>query len=109
MIQELEDMIRRFCAYCLELKGSYGFNCHWCTLISALKLAYKTSIHSSTGKTPVMLEKGLNQRFTLYKSNSKQFQNNPGKKDIMQTDVSRILLDMQNEDGTKVISHIILK
>ncbi|MBW0508013.1 hypothetical protein O181_047728 [Austropuccinia psidii MF-1] len=43
MIQMLEEMIRRFCAYGIEM-------------------AYKTSIHCSTGKTPAMLEKGWNPR-----------------------------------------------
>ncbi|MBW0584808.1 hypothetical protein O181_124523 [Austropuccinia psidii MF-1] len=62
MIQTLEDMIRRFCAYGLEFKDSDGFTHDWCTLIPALELAYKTSIHSSTGKTPEMLEKGWNSR-----------------------------------------------
>ncbi|MBW0586852.1 hypothetical protein O181_126567 [Austropuccinia psidii MF-1] len=62
MIQNLEDMIRRFCAYGLEFKDSYGFNHDWCTLIPALELAYKTSVHSSTGKTAAMFEKGWNPR-----------------------------------------------
>ncbi|MBW0591625.1 hypothetical protein O181_131340 [Austropuccinia psidii MF-1] len=62
MIQTLEDMIRRFCACGLELKYSDGFTHGWCTLITALELAYKTSVHSSTGQTPAMLEKGLNPR-----------------------------------------------
>ncbi|MBW0558233.1 hypothetical protein O181_097948 [Austropuccinia psidii MF-1] len=62
MIQTLEEMIRRFCAYGLEFKYSDGFTNDWCTLIPALELAYKTSIHSSTGKTPEMLEKGWNPR-----------------------------------------------
>ncbi|MBW0515745.1 hypothetical protein O181_055460 [Austropuccinia psidii MF-1] len=62
MIQTLEDMIRRFCAYGLELKDSDGLTHDWCTLIPALELEYKTSIHSSTGKTPAMLEKGWNAR-----------------------------------------------
>ncbi|MBW0558966.1 hypothetical protein O181_098681 [Austropuccinia psidii MF-1] len=62
MIQTLEDMIRRFCAYGLEFKDSDGFTHDWCTLIPALELAYKTSVHSSTGKTPAMLEKGWNPR-----------------------------------------------
>ncbi|MBW0585418.1 hypothetical protein O181_125133 [Austropuccinia psidii MF-1] len=35
MIQTLEDMIRRFCAYGLELKDSDGFTHYWCTLIPA--------------------------------------------------------------------------
>ncbi|MBW0554682.1 hypothetical protein O181_094397 [Austropuccinia psidii MF-1] len=62
MIQTLEDMIRRFCAYGLEFKNPHGFTHDWCTLIPALELAYKTSVHSSTGKTPAMLEKGWNLR-----------------------------------------------
>ncbi|MBW0512564.1 hypothetical protein O181_052279 [Austropuccinia psidii MF-1] len=62
MIQTLEDMIRRFCAYGPEIKDSDGFTHDWCTLIPALELAYRTSIHSSPGKTPEMLQKGLNPR-----------------------------------------------
>ncbi|MBW0571442.1 hypothetical protein O181_111157 [Austropuccinia psidii MF-1] len=62
MIQTMEDMIRRFCAYELEFKDSDGFTHDWCTLIPALELEYKTLIHSSTGKTPAILEKGLNPR-----------------------------------------------
>ncbi|MBW0504319.1 hypothetical protein O181_044034 [Austropuccinia psidii MF-1] len=61
-IQTLGDTIRRFCAYGLEFKDSYGFTHDWCTLIPALELAYRTSIHYSTGKTPAMLEKGWNPR-----------------------------------------------
>ncbi|MBW0557899.1 hypothetical protein O181_097614 [Austropuccinia psidii MF-1] len=56
MIQTFEDIIRRFCPYGLELKDSDGFTHNWCTLIPELELAYRTSIHASTGKTPAMLE-----------------------------------------------------
>ncbi|MBW0531118.1 hypothetical protein O181_070833 [Austropuccinia psidii MF-1] len=62
MIQTLEDMIGRFCAYGVEFKDSDGFTHDWCTLIPALELEYKTSIHSSNGKTPAILEKGWNPR-----------------------------------------------
>ncbi|MBW0561378.1 hypothetical protein O181_101093 [Austropuccinia psidii MF-1] len=62
MIQTLQDIIRRFYAYGLEFKYSDGFIHDWFTLITALELAYKTSIHSSTGKTLAMLEKGWNPR-----------------------------------------------
>ncbi|MBW0590317.1 hypothetical protein O181_130032 [Austropuccinia psidii MF-1] len=62
MIQNLEDMIRRFCAYRLEFTDSDGFTHDWCTLIPALELAFKKSVHSSTGHTPAMLEKGWNPR-----------------------------------------------
>ncbi|MBW0575483.1 hypothetical protein O181_115198 [Austropuccinia psidii MF-1] len=62
MIQNLEDMIRRFCAYGLEFKDYDGFTHDWCTLIPAIELAYKISIHSSTVKTQAMLKKGWNPR-----------------------------------------------
>ncbi|MBW0486360.1 hypothetical protein O181_026075 [Austropuccinia psidii MF-1] len=39
MIQTLEDMVRRVCAYGLEFKGCDGFTHHWCTLSPALQLA----------------------------------------------------------------------
>ncbi|MBW0576115.1 hypothetical protein O181_115830 [Austropuccinia psidii MF-1] len=65
MIQTLEDMIRRFCTYSLELKDSDGFTHYWCILITALELPYKTSIHASTGKTPSMLEKGWNPKLPV--------------------------------------------
>ncbi|MBW0513294.1 hypothetical protein O181_053009 [Austropuccinia psidii MF-1] len=62
MIQTLEDTIRRFFAYGLEFKDSDGFTHVWCTPIPALELEYKTSVHSFTGQTPGMLEKGWNPR-----------------------------------------------
>ncbi|MBW0512947.1 hypothetical protein O181_052662 [Austropuccinia psidii MF-1] len=62
MMKNLEDMIRRFCAYGLEFKESYGFTHYFCTLMPSLEVAYKTSIHYSTGKAPVILEKGWNPR-----------------------------------------------
>ncbi|MBW0548158.1 hypothetical protein O181_087873, partial [Austropuccinia psidii MF-1] len=67
MIQTLEDMIRRLRAYGLEFKDPDGFTQDWCTLIPALELTYKTSVHSSTGKTPDMLEKGWNPRLPANK------------------------------------------
>ncbi|MBW0577614.1 hypothetical protein O181_117329 [Austropuccinia psidii MF-1] len=64
-IQTLEEMIRGFCAYGLEFKHSDGFTHDWCTLIPALELAYKTSIHSSTGKPPSILEKRWNPKLPV--------------------------------------------
>ncbi|MBW0464188.1 hypothetical protein O181_003903 [Austropuccinia psidii MF-1] len=46
----------------VKFQDSDGFTHDWCTLIPALELAYKTSVHSSTGKTTAMLEKGWNPR-----------------------------------------------
>ncbi|MBW0550888.1 hypothetical protein O181_090603 [Austropuccinia psidii MF-1] len=65
MIKTLEEMIRRFCAYGLEFKDSDGFTHDWCTLIPALELAYESSIHASTGKTPVTFEKGWNPKLPV--------------------------------------------
>ncbi|MBW0527851.1 hypothetical protein O181_067566 [Austropuccinia psidii MF-1] len=62
MIQTLEDMIRRFCAYGLQFKDFYGFTHDWCILITSFRLEFKTSIHSSTAKAPEMLKKCCNPR-----------------------------------------------
>ncbi|MBW0495081.1 hypothetical protein O181_034796 [Austropuccinia psidii MF-1] len=65
MSQTLEDMITRLWAYGLEFKDSNGFTHDWCTPIPALELAYKTSIHASTGKDPAMLGKGWNPKIPV--------------------------------------------
>ncbi|MBW0500992.1 hypothetical protein O181_040707 [Austropuccinia psidii MF-1] len=62
MMQTLEDMVRIFCAYGLELKDCDGFTHDWCTLLPALELAYKTSIHASTNETAAILDKGWNPK-----------------------------------------------
>ncbi|MBW0535392.1 hypothetical protein O181_075107, partial [Austropuccinia psidii MF-1] len=62
MIQTLEDMLRSLCAYGLELKDCDGFTHYWYTLLPALELTYKTSIHASTNQTPAILEKGWNPK-----------------------------------------------
>ncbi|MBW0580067.1 hypothetical protein O181_119782 [Austropuccinia psidii MF-1] len=62
MIQTLEDIIRRVCAYGLELKDSDGFTHYWRSLIPALELEEKRSVHYSTVQTPAMIEKGWNPR-----------------------------------------------
>ncbi|MBW0569902.1 hypothetical protein O181_109617 [Austropuccinia psidii MF-1] len=64
MIQTLKDMVRRFFAYGLEFKYCDGFTHDLCTLLPALYLEYKTSIHASTNKTPAILEKRLNPKLT---------------------------------------------
>ncbi|MBW0516972.1 hypothetical protein O181_056687 [Austropuccinia psidii MF-1] len=51
----LQQIIRIFCADGLEFKDSDYFTHDWCTLILALELAYKTSLHPSAGETPEML------------------------------------------------------
>ncbi|MBW0551499.1 hypothetical protein O181_091214 [Austropuccinia psidii MF-1] len=66
MIQNLEDMIRRSCAYGLEFRYSDGFTHDWCTLIPEFELSYKNYIHASIGKTLEMLEKGWKPKISVY-------------------------------------------
>ncbi|MBW0496632.1 hypothetical protein O181_036347 [Austropuccinia psidii MF-1] len=87
IIQTLEDMIRRFCAYGLEFNDSDCFTHDWCTPIPSLELAYKTSINSSTGKTPAMLHKVCTSR-PLYGTHKKDLVDiNPAEKSF------KIILD----------------
>ncbi|MBW0572411.1 hypothetical protein O181_112126 [Austropuccinia psidii MF-1] len=60
MIQKMEDILRRFCAYGMEYKDHEGYTHDWVTLLPAVKLAYHTSQHSNIGKTPALVEKGWN-------------------------------------------------
>ncbi|MBW0537283.1 hypothetical protein O181_076998 [Austropuccinia psidii MF-1] len=62
IFQTLEDMVGIFFTYGLEFEDFYGFTYGWCTLLPALELEYKTSIHSSTNQTPAILEKGCNPK-----------------------------------------------
>ncbi|MBW0548954.1 hypothetical protein O181_088669 [Austropuccinia psidii MF-1] len=55
-------MVRRFCAYGLEFKDCDGFTHDWCTLLPALELADKTSIHARTNQTLAIIEKGWNPK-----------------------------------------------
>ncbi|MBW0592278.1 hypothetical protein O181_131993 [Austropuccinia psidii MF-1] len=60
MIQTMEDILRRFCAYGMEYKDHEGYTHDWVTLLPAVQLAYNTSQHSTTGKTHALVEKGWN-------------------------------------------------
>ncbi|MBW0462161.1 hypothetical protein O181_001876 [Austropuccinia psidii MF-1] len=62
MIQTLEDILRRLCAYGLEFKYCDGFPHYWFTLLPAPELLYKTSINASTNQTHAILEKGWNPK-----------------------------------------------
>ncbi|MBW0515267.1 hypothetical protein O181_054982 [Austropuccinia psidii MF-1] len=60
MIQTMEDIIRRFCAYGMENKDHEGYTHNWVTLLPAVQLAYNTRQHSTTEKSPSLVEKGWN-------------------------------------------------
>ncbi|MBW0552555.1 hypothetical protein O181_092270 [Austropuccinia psidii MF-1] len=51
MIQTMEDILRRFCAYGMEYKDHEGYTHEWVTLLPVVQLAYNTSQHSTTEKT----------------------------------------------------------
>ncbi|MBW0534934.1 hypothetical protein O181_074649 [Austropuccinia psidii MF-1] len=44
----------------MEYKDHEGYTHDWVTLLPAVQLAYNTSQHSTTGKTPALVEKGWN-------------------------------------------------
>ncbi|MBW0581633.1 hypothetical protein O181_121348 [Austropuccinia psidii MF-1] len=50
MIQTMEDILRRSCAYGMEYKDHEGYTHDWVTLLPAVQLAYNTIQHSITGK-----------------------------------------------------------
>ncbi|MBW0553144.1 hypothetical protein O181_092859 [Austropuccinia psidii MF-1] len=60
MIQTMEDILRRFFSYGMEYKDHEGYTYDWVTLLPAVQLAYNTIQHSTTGKTPAVVEKGWN-------------------------------------------------
>ncbi|MBW0502912.1 hypothetical protein O181_042627 [Austropuccinia psidii MF-1] len=60
MIQTMEEILRRFCFYGMEYKYHEEYTHDWVTLLPEVQLAYNTSQHSTTGKTPSVVEKGWN-------------------------------------------------
>ncbi|MBW0467560.1 hypothetical protein O181_007275 [Austropuccinia psidii MF-1] len=60
MIQTMEDIHRRFCAYGMELKDYEGYTHDWVTLLPVVQLAYNTSQHSTTGQSASLVDKMWN-------------------------------------------------
>ncbi|MBW0514613.1 hypothetical protein O181_054328 [Austropuccinia psidii MF-1] len=60
MIQKMEYIISRFYAYGMEYKDNEGYTQDWVTLLPVFQLGYNTSKHSTTGKSPSLVEKGCN-------------------------------------------------
>ncbi|MBW0550417.1 hypothetical protein O181_090132 [Austropuccinia psidii MF-1] len=50
MIQTMEDIIRRFCAYGIEYKDHKGYTHDWVELLPEVQLDYNTRKNSTTGK-----------------------------------------------------------
>ncbi|MBW0468613.1 hypothetical protein O181_008328 [Austropuccinia psidii MF-1] len=64
MIHTMEEILRRFCAYGMKNMDHEGYTHDWATLLPAVQLAYNTSQHSTTRKTPALVEKGWNPLFS---------------------------------------------
>ncbi|MBW0490643.1 hypothetical protein O181_030358 [Austropuccinia psidii MF-1] len=58
IIQTMDDICRRFCAYGMEYKDHEGYTHDWVTLQPEVQLAYNSSQNSNTGKSPSLVEKG---------------------------------------------------
>ncbi|MBW0468564.1 hypothetical protein O181_008279 [Austropuccinia psidii MF-1] len=58
MIQTMEDIIRRFCAYGMECKDHEGYTHDLVTLLPEVQLACNKGQHSTTGKLASLVEKG---------------------------------------------------
>ncbi|MBW0461616.1 hypothetical protein O181_001331 [Austropuccinia psidii MF-1] len=48
MIQTMEEIIRRLCAYGMGYKDHEGYANDWVTILPAIQLVYNTSNHSTT-------------------------------------------------------------
>ncbi|MBW0580761.1 hypothetical protein O181_120476 [Austropuccinia psidii MF-1] len=55
MILTMEDILKRFCVYGMEYKNHESYTHDLVTLLPAVQLAYNTSHHSTTGKTPAVV------------------------------------------------------
>ncbi|MBW0469114.1 hypothetical protein O181_008829 [Austropuccinia psidii MF-1] len=82
MIQTMEDIIRRFCAYGMEYKYHEGYTHDCFTLLPAVQLSYNTIQHSTTGKSPSLLEKGWNPLFPVDHLKKKLLTIHPTAKDF---------------------------
>ncbi|MBW0472080.1 hypothetical protein O181_011795 [Austropuccinia psidii MF-1] len=58
IIQKMEDILGRCCAYGREYKDHEGYTHDWITILPSVQLAENTIQRSTTGKTPAVVEKG---------------------------------------------------
>ncbi|MBW0493928.1 hypothetical protein O181_033643 [Austropuccinia psidii MF-1] len=61
MIQTMEDILIRFCAYGIEYKDHEGYTHDWVALLPEVQPAYKKVQQSTPGKTPALVEEGWNR------------------------------------------------
>ncbi|MBW0498580.1 hypothetical protein O181_038295 [Austropuccinia psidii MF-1] len=56
IIQTMEEIMSRFCAYGMEYKDHKVYTHEWVTLLPAVQLAYNTTQHFTTAKSPSLVE-----------------------------------------------------
>ncbi|MBW0498550.1 hypothetical protein O181_038265 [Austropuccinia psidii MF-1] len=82
MIQKMEDIIIRLCAYGMEYKDHEGYTHEWVTLLPEVHLAYNTSQDSTTGKSLSLVEKGWNPLLPVHHLRKNLLAINPTAKDL---------------------------
>ncbi|MBW0487128.1 hypothetical protein O181_026843 [Austropuccinia psidii MF-1] len=60
IFQKMEDILRIFCAYGMGYKYHEGYTHDCTTFLPEVQMAYNTSDHSTTEKTPALVEKVWN-------------------------------------------------
>ncbi|MBW0521104.1 hypothetical protein O181_060819 [Austropuccinia psidii MF-1] len=53
----MEEILKRFCSYGMKYKDHEGYGHDLVTLVPEVQLEYNTSQHSTSGKTPALVEK----------------------------------------------------
>ncbi|MBW0472727.1 hypothetical protein O181_012442 [Austropuccinia psidii MF-1] len=78
----MEETMRRLCAYGMEYKDHEGYTHDWVTLLPEVQLAYSSSQHSTTGKSPSLVKRGWNPSFPVYHLKKNLFTIQPTGKDF---------------------------
>ncbi|MBW0464254.1 hypothetical protein O181_003969 [Austropuccinia psidii MF-1] len=73
LILKMEGIIRRFFSYGMEYEDHQGYINYCVTLLPAIKLAYNTSQHSTSGTSPSLVEKRWNALFPIQSLVEKPF------------------------------------
>ncbi|MBW0591627.1 hypothetical protein O181_131342 [Austropuccinia psidii MF-1] len=82
MIQEMVDIIRRFCSYGIQCKDQERYTHNWVKPLPQFQLVYNTNQTSTTGKLPSLVEKRWNALMPVYHLKKSLLTTNPASKDF---------------------------
>ncbi|MBW0576486.1 hypothetical protein O181_116201 [Austropuccinia psidii MF-1] len=82
-IHTIEDIMRILFYYGMEYKDHEGYTLEWFPLLPEIQTPYNTSQHSTTGKTPSLIEKGWNPLFAVNHLKKNLYQSTPHPKTSM--------------------------